>query len=454
MKSEGHRAQRTSAPRPAVAAPQPLAKLFALVCGLWIGLSGIKFGNPIIFDQLIGTPKDLAEFIFTPWPIAWGYGVLLVAVMAAVPVLKPRFSKADWPIALLGLWFFCQLLSSGQTVDPRLSHPTVLHFGSCAVALLLGWWALAPLRSSPWFWTPVLIGFGYILYSGFDQHAGGLEATRKAFHENPNWQMYPREYLLKMESNRVFSTLVYPNAFAGLLLLFFPAAIWQAWHLTARWPRILRGVLVGLTGYLAVACFFWTGSKGGWLIALIAAGVYALHTPLPRRVKTALIVGGLVLGLGAFFIRFSGYFQKGATSVGARFVYWQAAVKIAQTHPMLGSGPGTFSVLFKQLKPPEAEMARLVHNDYLEQFSDSGWAGGLAFLAGMTGLLVASYRHRSRDPLDLLIWLGLLGWCLQAFIEFSLYIPGLAWPVFLFLGALYGPYQPGAARPAGAKSEG
>jgi len=387
---------------------------------------------------MIGAPKDWAEFVFTPWPLSWGYALLVVVLVTAFPVIKLRWDKTDWPVAIVGFWLFWQLLSSARSVQPQLSNPTMIHFASCGVALLIGWWALAPLRASPWFWGPVLLSFAWVLFAGFDQHSGGLEATRKAFYAQPNWELYPKEYLQKIESNRIFSTLVYPNAFAGLILLVLPAALWQGWQLTERWPRVLRGVAVGLVGYLALACFYWTGSKGGWLIALIAAGVLGLQAPISRKIKTSLITAGLVLGLVAFFLRFSAYFEKGATSVGARFIYWKAAVEIAKTHPVLGSGPGTFSVLFKKIKPPEAEMARLVHNDYLQQFSDSGLPGGLAFAAAVSALLVLLYRKRAADfNLDLLIWIGLLGWALQAFIEFGLYIPALAWPAFLFIGALW-----------------
>ena len=92
-------------------------------------------------------------------------------------------------------------------------------------------------------------------------------------------------------------------------------------------------------------------------------------------------------------------------------------------------------------------MAKLVHNDYLEQACDSGIPGGLAFAAGFIGLLVVIYRHvRGGITLDLMIWLGLLGWALQAFIEFGLYIPGLAWPLFLLAGTLYGEPKPKLVR--------
>lgn len=427
----------------------PRQRFYALVCGIWLGLSLLKFGNPIIFGEMIGWPADLAEFIFTPWPTGWGYVMLIVVSASSLALIRPRFDRQrHWLVAMLGFWLLWQFLSSARSVDPRLSNLTLLHFASCAVVFVVGWWALAPLRASPWFWTPLLIGFFYVLFNGFDQHAGGLEATRKAFYAQTNWQSFPKEYILRVESNRVFSTFITGNTFAGVLLLLLPSVLWQAWQLTARWPRVLRGVLVGLLVYLGLACFYWTGSKGGWLIALVVAGVAALQTPAPKRLKIGLIAVGMVIGLTVFFIRFSAYFEKGATSVSARFEYWRAAVQIVKDRPILGSGPGTFSVLFRSLKRPDAEMAKLVHNDYLEQACDSGVPGGIAFFVAITGLLWNVRPRGELNQLDGYLWLGLLGWGLQGFIEFSLYIPAIAWPAFLFLGALLGAMDETEFRPS------
>lgn len=42
----------------------------------------------------------------------------------------------------------------------------------------------------------------------------------------------------------------------------------------------------------------------------------------------------------------------------------------------------------------------------------------------------------AQDWLVFGVWLGVLGWSLQGFAEFGLYIPALAWPAFAFLGWL------------------
>ncbi len=83
-------------------------------------------------------------------------------------------------------------------------------------------------------------------------------------------------------------------------------------------------------------------------------------------------------------------------------------------------------------------MARLAHNDYLEQFSDSGIAGGTFYGAWIVlSLLTIGWRvWRSADLASFAIFLGVFAWFIQGFGEFSLYVPALAWTAFTLLGFL------------------
>src|SRR5258708_39161466 len=103
-------------------------------------------------------------------------------------------------------------------------------------------------------------------------------------------------------------------------------------------------------------------------------------------------------------------------------------------------------------------MARLVHNDYLDQASDSGIPGSLLYA---TFIVVAlGWTFRRLAPLStalnrgaqttrangsnlegwqiFAIWLGVLGWSLQSLLEFGLYLPALAWPALTLIGWLLG----------------
>ena len=223
-------------------------------------------------------------------------------------------------------------------------------------------------------------------------------------------------------------------------MLLFPISLVFAFNSTKRLRPVIRALVIALTLFLGDAGFFWTGSKLGWLIAITLGGACLFRLKWPARFKWAALTVVLLVGLGIFTVRFHNYFAAGATSVGARFDYWRAAAQTTFAHPMLGTGPGTFQRPYAKLKSPEAEMARLTHNDYLEQFSGSGILGGIFYIAWiLTALAIIGQRvWKSGSPMIFAIFVGLLGWFVQGMGEFGLYVPALAWTAFTLLGCLLG----------------
>jgi O-antigen ligase len=232
-------------------------------------------------------------------------------------------------------------------------------------------------------------------------------------------------------------TLVYPNALAGAVLLLLPVALTLAFGAKKLRPAI-RAIVIAMTCLLGGAGFFWTGSKLGWLIAMGMGGLYLLRLNWPARLKFTVLAIVAILGLGIFAVRFHNYFAAGATSAGARLVYWRAAVQTTAKNPLTGSGPGTFQRPYEQIKSPDAEMARLTHNDYLEQFSDSGIPGGIFYGAWIVLALATVGKRvwKTGNQIMFAIFIGLLGWFVQGVGEFSLYIPALAWTAFTLMGCL------------------
>ena len=411
-------------------------QVMPFVLGLWIAVSLLKFGNPIILSNLVIAPSSGQEFLFWSWPFTWGCVIAGIALIVAFATAGrwdlPRKRLLLW---LPALWFGWQILAGARTVSASLTNPTLVHFGITVAAFYAGYFALSQTRGLKLFFLPVLVAFAWALLQGFDQHYGGLEATRELIYEQENWQSLPPEYLKKIATNRIFGPLVYPNAFATVILLLGPVLIYQLWRLGERWPRVLQGVLCGVLGYMAVACLVWTGSKGGWLVALAAAGVMLLQLPAPKKIKIGAVAAVAVIGLAAFFIKYGAYFQRGAPSVGARFTYWSAAFETAKANPVFGTGPGTFAVPYGKIKPTDAEMARLTHNDYLEQASDSGWIGFILYGTMILWIFIKLYRYSSlKTWVFKLILVGLLAWALQSLIEFGLYIPAISWTAFLMMG--------------------
>lgn len=420
--------------------------LFAALVGIFLSLGLLKFGTPVVLDSKVTAPSDFAEFVHHTWPVNWAYVLLGIFTLAAVPFAKLKKPQPLWPFIFLSIWLIWQFVSAAQTVNNGLTASTLKHFVGAAICFGIGYFSLSQLKDLRLMWIVLLLGFIIVIRLGLEQRFGGLEATRLHFYTYilPTMTEPPPDILKKVASNRIFSSLFYPNSFAGAILLFLPLCAFASWQITRRFGRPLQIGVTAIILLAALACLYWSGSKSGWLIFLSMGLLFLIHAPIPKGAKVGVITAFFLVGATAFTLKYMGFFQRGATSVSARFDYWKAAGQIFRENPIVGTGPGTFSVVYAQIKTPESEMARLCHNDYLEQACDSGTVGFITFLGLIAGSLIYLYRYRIKKDLNLhfAVWLGLAGICIQGLSEFNFYIPALAWPTFLFLGWLWATTNP------------
>jgi hypothetical protein len=459
-------------------------EIYALAFGLFLGLAFWKFGNPVILDHKIIPPSTPAEFWNDAWPTHWANWIFLPLALAGAWLAGKQGARSKkqragertevrpyslflspfsrfyllWLLPLL--WFGWQIFSATQTVDPDLTAATLWQFFGCVACYFLGALVLSRETALRWLLAGILGAFAFCLVRAVDQRLVEFPQSYQMLVEGEcdGWTNVSPAMLLEMKreqvvistngvnvanpvflkkfaQGRVLGTLVYPNALAGAILLLLPLSLTLAFGAKKLRPAI-RAIVVVLTGFLGGAGFFWTGSKLGWLIAMAMVGVYLLRWNWPKRIKIAALAIVAVVGLGIFAVRFHSYFAAGATSAGARLDYWRAAVQTTMKNPLAGSGPGTFQRPYAQIRSPDAEMARLTHNDYLEQFSDSGIPGGIFFTAWIVLALATVGRRvwNTDDQTKFAIFIGLLGWFVQGVGEFSLYIPALAWTAFTLLG--------------------
>jgi O-antigen ligase len=459
--------------------------------------------NPVLNAMLQGeqniglSPKENYQLVLTT--------LGLVCVLGFSRLTKPKLQLPDglpkWLAWLPLAWFSWQVLSLLETANQAMSIATVIHFASCLAAFYLGLLVLARMRLAKLALWGAALGLILNLVNACQEQFGGLQLTRNSIIERlvtpsvlENWlefrhttldhtekspsqlgdggktipeeieqqiallspepamkvRQLPVEYIKRMYSSRLYGYMFYPNALAGVILLLLPVSLALLLG-KGRW-RLPRAALALGLGAVGFACLYWSGSKAGWLIALALLGAWFLHLPVPSKLKLGLAGTAMVLGLAGFAVKYADYFDRGATSVGARFGYWHAAAQTAMEEPLLGTGPGTFQLAYKRHreamkkkedargtsigKRPGAEPTRLTHNDYLQQASDSGWPGFALYAAFFGGATWVLARRRLDDPLLIAMRLGLLAWGLQGLVEFGLYIPALAWPAWLMLGWL------------------
>ena len=443
-------------------------KLYALTFGLFLGLCIWKFGNPIILDHIIPPPASPAGFLNEPWPTHWANWILLPLGAFGVLLIFQRkisWQHSKWLWLLPVIWLGWQFVSAAHTVDRGLSAATLWHFSGCVACYFIGALILGTECLWRWLLPGLMAAFAFCQVQAVDQHVYEYPQNHRMLlgGERGGWTNFPAESIVQMKSDgivittngidvanpailakfakdRSSGTLVYPNALAGIILLLLPLALTLAFETNGKLKPPVRFALIGLTVFLGGLAFFWSGSKLGWLIGIGLAGLFLLRLDWPRKHKLSSVAAVLVFGLGIFGVRFHHYFAAGATSVGARFDYWRAAGQITVANPILGTGPGTFQRPYAQIKKPESEMARLTHNDYLEQFSDSGFPGGITYAVWVFLVLATLGKKiwRNKDPFIFAIFTGMIGWFAQGFGEFSLYIPALAWTTFTLLGCLVG----------------
>jgi O-antigen ligase len=440
--------------------------IFPLLFGLFLGLTLWKFGNPVVLDSKVAAPNSFSEAWSQPWPPRWGIWFLIPFVLFGVGTVmanKTRWPGSRWLWVLPVVWFGWQFVSATHTVDSSLTVLTLTHFAGCIACYFLGGFLPGEERGFRLLLLGLLAAFTFCLVRAVDQKLFEFPQERQALleGERTGWTNFAPEVLVQMKNDtiiittngvdvanpkvmakydkgRVQGTLVYPNALAGAILLLLPLLLALAINGTRRFRTLTRAGAIVLTLFLGFGSLFWTGSKSGWLIAVVMLAVCLFRLNWSPRLKWIALALVMTVGLAAFALRFQSYFSAGATSVGARFDYWRAAVENTREHPTFGSGPGTFQRAYALVKAPDSEMARLAHNDYLEQFSDSGIISGLSYTAWIGLLLLTLGRRvwRAAEPVGFAVFIGLLGWFAQGLSEFSLYVPALAWTAFALGGSL------------------
>ncbi|HEY3760610.1 MAG TPA: O-antigen ligase family protein [Verrucomicrobiae bacterium] len=454
---------------------------YTLAFGLFLGFCVWKFGEPVILDTKIFPPVTLSNYWHDPWPTHWANWFLVpfVAFGAILTLANPlRWRASQWLCLLPLAWLGWQFLSASHSVDADLTATALWQFFGCVACYFLGAFLFANPRLLNFLLIGILAGFVYCLIRAVDERFVDFPVSRHVLIEGQQdgWTNIPTANFLDLKSEgmiittngmdmanpvwldkfakgRVMGTLAYPNCLAGIVLLLLPVFLVLAFKAQNLRP-LIKKVVITLLIALGAAGLYFSGSKYGWLLAIAMGGLYLLRLKWPTKLKVAAITAVVVIGLGVFALRFHHYFANGATSVGARFDYWHAALRVTADNPVFGSGPGTFQRPYAQIKLPGAEMTRLTHNDYLEQFSDSGVCGGV-FYAAWVFLALATVGRRawkSSDPVMFAIFAGLLIWFIQGVAEFSLYIPGLAWIVFTLLGYLVASANPLDKTPAPAEN--
>lgn len=202
-------------------------------------------------------------------------------------------------------------------------------------------------------------------------------------------------------TKRIFSTHANPNFYADFVI--FSSCLAAAHYLATR-----KKSLLVLTGLGAITLFF-TESKGAWVAyAAAAACGAALYTNCLAQAakkhlkKINLAAAALVL---AACILAGGFALKRFQSVSFRAYTWLSAFEMVQDAPVLGTGPGSFKIIYSAYRRPQIFYIENAHNtetqhaenEFLEQWTAGGTVGLAIFLWLTVFLLVLAAKNLKRS---------------------------------------------------------
>ena len=213
-------------------------------------------------------------------------------------------------------------------------------------------------------------------------------------------------------SNQIFSTFANPNHLGGYLAMVLPAVLVLGLG-AKRWPWRAAGGVMAVAVLVELAR---TEARGAWVGAIVSLLALAAFLAKQRRVALALsgagafvfaaFVGVTASGGGFLHLPGSSLFRTGGTStVQQRADIWAAAVRMAIDHPLTGTGPDTFALVYpryetsawvKGLGPNY--LVNGAHNIFMNILADQGPIGLLLWLALLAylGLRFAGARRRLR----------------------------------------------------------
>lgn len=264
-----------------------------------------------------------------------------------------------------------------------------------------------------------------------------------------------------------------PNSLAGLMVLLTPPSAALALR---RGASAYERVVFGWLTLLLATTLALTISRGGWMaltLALVAWPVWrAGGRWRARSVGLALILLVGMAGTAWAVMRASPLAQRRVVALASdggersRPVMWRAAWEIFKVQPWLGSGAGSYSVMFEPHRSEtEQKLPQWAHNDYLNTLSDYGVVGLALLGLAVGGVASEARRARARESSagtrrhrhDVLefslvrqgVVVGLMAFGLHAFVDFHLKIPALGMTAAVLAGLLArAPQTNGVIEPA------
>jgi O-antigen ligase len=244
----------------------------------------------------------------------------------------------------------------------------------------------------------------------------------------------------EVEAHRLASTYVNPDHFAGYLEMLIPLIVGLliTGYLDDKlFPAIFFALILALS-------FIMTFSRGGWISLAFGIIFLGICLAFDKNVNKKRLIGvfGICFILTMIFIlvspslteRLLTLFQvEYITNLRDRMITWKGIYQVISDHPFIGTGPGTFSIIFFQYQPSGTGGAYYytAHNDYLHFISEIG----IFFIPIFFWLTIALFKSgfkKMKNPSRLVRGItagsmaGIVSIMVHSIVDFNLHIPSNA----------------------------
>jgi len=319
-------------------------------------LCAAGFISPLVAGKLTPVPALSMQILILLAALFW---IIRSAAQGTI-VLPGR-----WVFGSLTAFFLLLVISAWRSSSLYLTIRELLNFTTYLLVFLMVV-GLSSDRSS------IYLVLGSLMVSGLIVGALGV-----------------KEYVLTGSAGwRVFSTFFNPDFLAGFAAMMLPVAL--AWYLSRTSVGI--SAVAGLAVLYLFANVLISGSRFGALTALGGVIVFLVLALVSASVRRAQVLRGLalVIPLVLVYLLLSrplagriATTKAEAHSGGFRIYTWKGTLRMAEAHPIHGTGLGTFEVAYPRYAL--VGYTKLAHNTYLQLAAE---AGPLA--AGMLVVLLVS----------------------------------------------------------------
>lgn len=386
------------------------------------------------------------DFRLPPLGAALAAGALGLAVFYNGPQI-PLLAGAQ---ALLVLWLARALACGHEGLRIPLSSVTIAVTGFWAWLALSLAWSPVPGISAMTFWWVGSLALAFWAYTLSPERsrlwravyrftlAGAVALCGLAL----------AQLVLRGEPPR--ASFVNIHSFAAMLMLVALPGL-SGWLLEEGRERRRRYTL-GAALFLLFFTIAATQGRGTTLSLFLA--IVVLAALVHGQVARARLIAGAGLVLGAYLA--ANLLLQGAVGTrlstladpaGAalpRLLIWKGSVAMALDHPWLGTGLGTYYLLWPPYRDPaDSTLGFFAHNDYLHLWIEAGLPAPLLLVALYAAVLASliRFRRRAPEPAGAVeaagLFCGLLAVAAHAVLDFNLYILPISILAGLALGRFH-----------------